>query len=281
MRDRLDDTIHSKGEVSAWLGLPCIGLVPQARPPGRMRLHEYLLENPFAPYSEAIRSLVASLQLTPGDRGAKAILVSSSLPGEGKTTLAVSFAVYAARLGRRVLLVDLDLRNPAVLRELGAHVNAGAPRPPWRRNRLEDQIQRVPGLDLDYLPMRRGTASDPMRMFVDDHVAGMLRSLRDQYDCVVIDSAPVLPIAEARLLASLVDRIVFVVKWGSTPRNVARTALDVLRSGAFVKPECAPLASVVVTQVDPRKHATYAYGDLPEYFPAYQPENQDPPGTET
>ena len=109
--DRLDTTLRSAREVAAHVGLACVGLVPQLQ--GRGRPHHSLLERPFAPYSEAIRSVVAGLRLASPSNAASVILVTSSLPGEGKTTLAVSLAVYVAQLRRRVLLIDMDFRHPA------------------------------------------------------------------------------------------------------------------------------------------------------------------------
>jgi succinoglycan biosynthesis transport protein ExoP len=260
--DRLDQGLRSERDVSDALGLPCIGIVPQLGRMGRTRPHRRLFTEPFAAYTEAIRSLVAALQLADRRSAPKAILIGSSVPREGKTTLAVSVAVYAALLGRRVLLIDLDFRNPAVLRELGGEARGGVLDLLLEDRLSEDVVQRVPGLQLDYLPACRRPV-DPLPLFADERMPRLLRQLRESYDCVVIDSPPLLSVTEARLLAAMVDKVVFVVKWGSTRRDDAQNALNLLRNSGLPGNDRVALAGVVVTQADPKKHARYRYyGDI-------------------
>ncbi len=266
LRDRLDETFRTNNQVTALLGLPCVGVVPQVRLPSNVRIHEYLLSKPFSAYAEAIRSVIAPLQLAPAGRSApKAILITSSVAGEGKTTLAVSFAVYAAQLGRRVLLVDLDLRNPAIPRELASRLTIDTAPPGQDRQASIQSIQRLPGLHLDYLPLRRDSSTDPV-LFVNAHLKELLETLRERYDCILIDSAPLLSVTETRLLAAMADKILFVVKWGSTRWDVARSAISLLRNSEGLKGDCAKMTSVVVAQVDPKQHAAYSYADSPAYI---------------
>ena len=265
LRERMDHTLRGESEIATALGLRCAGLVPRVRPPNQMRLHEYLLSHPFSHYAEAIRSLVATTHLRPADRPNKVILVTSSLPSEGKTTLAVSLATYTAKLGYRVLLVDLDLRKPGVLRAFGGRDQDATQLPPEQGPLSEASVQHLPGLNLDYLPVRRNRSVDPVALFARADIANSLHRLRDRYDCIVIDSAPLLAITEARLLAAMADRILFVVKSGSTRHEEARAALDILRNGGFLERDSAALASVVINQIDPKDHLSYGYGhDYPD-----------------
>lgn len=273
LRERLDHTLRGESEITAALGLRCAGLVPRVRPPNQMRLHEYLLSHPFSHYAEAIRSLVAATHLRPSDQSNKVILVTSSLPGEGKTTLAVSLATYTAKLGYRVLLVDLDLRKPGVLRAFGGREQDAPPIPPQQGPLSEASVQHLPGLKLDYLPVRRNRSLDPVALFARADIANSLGRLRERYDCIVIDSAPLLAITEARLLAAMADRILFVVKSGSTRREEACGAFDMLRNGGFLNRDSAALASVVINQIDPKSHMSYRYKyDYPDSdFPPERP----------
>jgi polysaccharide biosynthesis transport protein len=261
-RERLDPGLCSTQDVSDSLGVPCIGFVPLIRHRGKARSHEYLLENPFAAYTEAIRSLVAALQLAAPGAAPKVIVVSSSVPQEGKTTLAVSFAVYAALIGRRVLLVDLDFRHPTVSRELRGQAQTSAldVLSPDDRSAF-GAVQHVPSLNLDYLPVC-GRPDDPLLPFVGGHVNRLLRQLRDSYDCVIIDSPPLLAVAEARLLAALADKVLLVVKWGSTRRDAARDASSLLRDPGVLGENCFELVGAVLAQVDLKKEVQYQYGNI-------------------
>jgi Mrp family chromosome partitioning ATPase len=262
LHDRLDRGLRSEQDVMA-LGTSCIGLVPRITRREKLRPHEHLLKQPFAPYTEAIRSAAtAALQLTNPQEAPRAFLVTSSIRGEGKTTLALSFAVYAALLQRRVLLIDLDLRNPAMLSELKVAADKGTLDVLRSGRPLAELIRIVPELGLDYLHVRHDSA-DPIAVMANA-LPDLLRELKASYDCVVIDSAPLLGTSEARLLASMVDKVLFVVKWGSTRREIAQNALRLLdcsdsRDSVLQNRICA-----VVTQVDLKKHARYGFGDFGE-----------------
>ncbi len=287
LADRLDRRMRSGRDVVAALGVPCLALVPMLRRIGRTRPHQSLLTKPLGAYTEAIRSVVASLRLTGSQGAPKVILISSSLPGEGKTTLAVSLAAYLASLGRRVLLIDLDSRHPSVQRELGGRTRS-APAGTGVLDLLDlsrptaEVIQHLPDLRMDYLPMAQRPA-DPFAPFAGNGMRRLLDRLRTGYDCVIVDGPPLLVITEARLLASMVDKVVLVAKWGSTRRDVARSALDLLRPSDTPGKPLLPLfqpgasdgdsidvAGVVLTQVDMKKHARGYEREVMESFEVYR-----------
>jgi succinoglycan biosynthesis transport protein ExoP len=257
----LDRGLRSERDTKDALGIPCIGLVPQVSPPKKLRMHQYLLANPFTAYTEAIRSVVvAALEPITPNRAPRVFLVTSSVPGEGKTTLAVSFATYAARLQRRVLMVDLAFRRPAILRELEGRAERGI-LDVLQGHPLGEVIEHIPELGLDYLPLP-GNPIDPLALLGNSRLPDLLRQLRESYDCVVIDSAPLIGAAEARLLVSMVDKVLLAVKWGSTPREVAQYAVSLLGGPSPSDRDPAAIASAIITQVDLKKHAEYRYGDL-------------------
>jgi succinoglycan biosynthesis transport protein ExoP len=260
--ERLDRGLRSECEINDALGLSCIGLVPQI--PRRHLPHpdKYLRVEPFSPYAEALRSVVATLRMAePGH--AKVVLISSSIPGEGKTTLAQSLAANVGFLGRRVLLVGLDFRKGL---RVGEFNDAGERRivdlSPQNRPPAE-LIRHIAEAGFDYLPMP-GYRLDPLT--ATEQMAGLIRQLRERYDCVIIDGPSVLGAVEARLLPSIADRLLLVVKWGSTRREVAQNALGLLRKSGSLNKEHSDLAMAIVTQVDLKRHAQYRYGDVGEFL---------------
>jgi succinoglycan biosynthesis transport protein ExoP len=268
-RAHLDRTFRSEGEVSDALGIPCIGLVPEIRNLRRIKPHQYLLKERFSPYAEAIRSVAAGLQLSSAKQASKVLLVTSSVPAEGKTTLAVSTAVYLATLGRRVVILDLDFRRPAVARELGGKANGNLLDLINRDRPLPASVQHVPGLPLDFLVAPRGLAAEPLSLFASDEMARLLQQLRDDYDHVIIDSAPLLAVTETRLLVAMADTVLFVVEWGKTRREVAKNALRLLPRGLLDGESGRNRVCAVVARVDLAKHARYSYGDSAECIIEY------------
>ena len=265
--DRLDQGLRSARDIRETLGIPCIGLVPKVRR-ARPRLHQHLLSKPFAPYAEAIRSLAAGLKLPMRYAMPQVVLISSSVPREGKTTLAVSLATYAALIGRRVVLVDLDFRRPAIWRAIAGKGNRTASDCADRDHLSLAAIETIPQLGLDVLPVRR-RPEDPLLPFAGGELPDLFRQLRSSYDFIVIDGPPLLAVTEARLLASFVDKVLFVVKWGSTRKDMAQNALDLLRDAHVFERQRDEMIVGVVTQVDVNKHARYRYGDTGESFVRY------------
>lgn len=264
--ERLDHRLRSERDVTDALGLPCIGLVPQLPRSYAHRPLHYLQNEPFTPYAESIRSALAAIHLAQPRRKPTTILISSSVQGEGKTTVAASLAVYAAQLGKRVLLIDFDSRHPSIMRILRSLPQA--PVSDLQDRPLEELIQHVADLHLDYLAVSHGKA-DPLVPFIGEHMQHVLRQLGNSYDCVFIDGPPLLGITETRLLAGLVDSVIFVVKWGDTRRDVVQNAGEVLRNVRRPNGRYVARASALVTQVDLRRHANYRYGDVGEAYARY------------
>jgi succinoglycan biosynthesis transport protein ExoP len=268
--ERLDRGLRSEREIDEALGVPCIGLVPHVAEMDRPRLlHQYLRTNPFTAYAEALRSIAATMQLASKLRQPKVVLITSSLPGEGKTTLAVSLSVCIALLRQRVLLIDLDFKHPSILGELDGNREQGL-LDLLRNNRPPAEvIQPITGLGIDYLPMHRRSV-DSLTLFAGSEMPHLLHQLRGSYDCVIIDSPPVLGSTETRLLAALADEILFAVKWGSTSRELAQNALKLLRSPDSSPAQQLRSVSSLITQVNLKKHAGYGYDDASEYYLNYE-----------
>jgi len=196
-------------------------------------------------------------------RTSKVVLISSSVPGEGKTTLALSLAAYVGSLGRRVLLVDLDFRKGSRVDELDDRAERGIVDLTLQNRPPLELFRHIAAAKLDYLPMV-GHRLDPLSLFASERVPDLVRQLRERYDCVIIDGPPALGAVEARLLSSFVDKLLFVVKWGGTRRELAQNALRWLRDSGCLSKDPSDAVTAIVTQVDLKRHARYRYGDVGE-----------------
>ena len=262
--EQLDNTLRTGRQVEELLGLRSLGLVPKladARP--RTRLHGHMVDDPQSAYAEAVHALHTQLCRADGERPAPAtILVTSALPGEGKTSLAASLAVFAVQLGHKTLLVDLDLRRPAVAREFAVQPEADVLAVVAGTVPLEHAVVQDPHSGLDLLAAE-DDHGNPITLLTSKRLLAVLRAARERYDQVIIDTPPVLGLPDVKALSPAADAIVFVVHWDRTRRDAAAAALKQLADVS------APVSGVVLNQVDMKKHASYAYGDATQYYVEY------------
>jgi Mrp family chromosome partitioning ATPase len=258
-RDRLDQSLRSAHDVTGALSVPCLGLVPRCWSPRSGGAHQFLRSEPFSPFAESVRSVAAAGGFSQASDDAEIILVTCSEPGEGKTTLAVSLAHYAASIGRRVLLIDLDLRTPGVLDQLGVEARYSLSDLMTRRVDRNAAVLTEPSLGFHVLPAMSGQV-DPVRVIADPYWQTTLNDFRSRYDVILIDGPPALGRAETGMIARMADRVLFAVKWGATRKQVARNAID----GLITARGSAREMGVVVTEVAPRAHARYRFGDATE-----------------
>ncbi|MFA7431399.1 MAG: Wzz/FepE/Etk N-terminal domain-containing protein [Rhodospirillaceae bacterium] len=248
--ERLDRGLRRPEDVERRLGRPMIGQVPLARPPSAV---------PDAVAAEEMRQIRTALSLLEG-RTPRVLAVTSSLPGEGKTTLCLWLARTAAA-GRRVVLVDADLRRPRLGALAGASEGPGLAAVLAGEATLDEALRPGPVEGLSILPGRPlgGAAAD---LLGGAAMRGVLDDLRARFDLVVIDTPPVLPVADARVLAPLADAVLYAVRWEKTPDDVAAQGIARLTSGGI-----APL--VVLSQVDLKRQGSYGYGGYVRYYGRY------------
>ncbi len=274
MLERLDHGFGTGTRAEGVLGYPVLSTLPdigENRSLGRKRnargrqsfganAADLVVDRPLSSYAEAVRALQLGITLSNVDNAPKVTLVTSALPGEGKTTTALSIARHVAQTGQRVILVDADLRRPNVK----AAANLGA-----ISHDLIDFLRGGIGLErvlvkdsksaLMILPVTQHVKNAPD--LVESHaLARLITGLRTKFDLVVLDSAPILPVTDTRILTRLADTVLFVVRWERTPRDAAADAVKLLRDVH------APIAGVALARADAKRYHYYSFGYGSYYY---------------
>jgi capsular exopolysaccharide synthesis family protein len=258
--NQMNPGLLSPEQVERALGLHVIGLLPSLGSGGQP--HKHLLENNSSAFIEALNSLRVSLQLSDPDALAKVIMITSSVPEEGKSTLAITLAMMLGQSGKSVLLVDADLRRTGVERLLGLSGDA-----PGLTDlviepeaNMRDYIVRLEESGLDFLRSGKAWHASAGDIFSSRRMENIIATLKEQYDYILLDSPPVMAVADARVIGQLADKTLFVVRWNKTPRKVARAALDlVFKSGADI-------AGIVLQQVDVKRYGRLGHGGSGYYY---------------
>jgi exopolysaccharide transport family protein len=225
-REQMNRQIHTRAQLEKLLGISCLAVLPafpQKRPVLRKlqatrdsgAFRQISEVAPFSATAEALRYIKVAIDLHP--TGGKVIGIVSALPGEGKTTVATGFAAFVAKSGARTLLIDADLRNPSMTRALG-YINApGLVNMVADKSDFDDLVITDSKFKFDFLPsstrMKPSNSSDILN---SPAMKEMLRAVKNDYDYVLVDLPPILPVVDVKAVAHLFDAFVLVVEWGST-----------------------------------------------------------------
>ena len=268
-REALHSGIATGEDIEQRLGLPHLGSVPELasvadREDREMSPPDYLLAKPLSAFGEAVRGLRTSLKFAGGSgEGAKIVVLTSALPSEGKSTTAVCLARSAGQSGARVLLVDCDLRRRSVNKLLGLEPEVGLLEVLNGTAQLKDVIVLDEASGAYILPLANSSTS-PEEVFETAAMNQLLRDAAAGFDIVFLDTAPVLAVAETRVLAAKSDAVVFLAHWRKTPEKAIVAALKLLDATG------APVAGVALTQVNMLQQARYGYGDATYYYADYK-----------
>ena len=250
LRNALDTSVKSPEALREATGAPNLGTV--AFDAGVPRRPLTVHEAPHSPGAEAFRQLRTSLRFVDVDRPRKVVLVTSSLPGEGKTTSLCNLAIAMAAAQSRVLVVEADLRRPTVAGLLGLEPAAGLTDVLTGRAQSHQVIQRWGGM-IDV--MASGPLPpNPSELLASRQMTVMLAELRERFDVVLVDSPPLLPVTDAAAVAPATDGAVLVCRFDKTTREQVGRAVEALRAVS------APLLGTLLTMVPgsgPRAYAQY------------------------
>ena len=280
MMDNLDNTLKSREEVQERLGVPVLGeliMLKGKRADGApFAPHTQFLDEPTSSFAESIRTIRTGVVLSSLDQPHQTLVVTSTVNGEGKSTVAFNLALALGQLGK-VLLIDADLRHPSLASLFGLD-----PKTPGLTDLVAgtvteaECIRKIPG-DIHVLCAGSTVPPDPLKILSSERFSKLLEKAAATYDTVVIDSAPVELVSDARVLATRATGVVYVVKADETAHQAVRHGLSALIDTGTA------LLGVVLNQINPDNAHTYGkykhgysrYGSYGHYSYGHDPKSAD------
>ena len=271
-KEKLNTGFTTPKQIEDMLGMPLLTSISHLT--GRdltvdnviVPVYDFPTVKPLSRYGEAIRSLRSGIHMTDVDHPPKVIQLTSAVPGEGKTTIAMSFAASAASGKLKVLFIDADLRHPTATRVFGLQKEPGLVDLLLGEVGVEDVIRFYE--KGGYWMLGAGNKTqNPTDLLSSERMKAVVAGFREAYDLVVIDTPPAGPVIDPVVVSHLSDKIVLVVQWGKTARELVRQCVDQLEGHKKI-------AGVAFNQVNDRKaqkYGKYAYSYYygPRYYKNY------------
>ena len=267
--EAMDDTIRNPGDVTHQLGLPVLGAIAK---------YDYEDDNPItttqprAPVAEAFRSLRTNIQFASVDSPLRTLLVTSPSPEDGKSTVAVNLGVVLAQSGRKVIILDADLRRPKVHKIIRLANRRGLS-DLFVQNQvyLDGSVQKT---DVqNYYALTSGNLPpNPSELLGSEKMVDIIHQLKDQAELVVIDTPPVLAVTDACVLAPRVDGVLIVIKPGVTKLAACKQAIEQLRHVG------AKILGVVLNEIEIKRSRYYYYHYRGYYYAYYDSYGESPSG---
>jgi succinoglycan biosynthesis transport protein ExoP len=249
LREASDGVFRTGAQVEDVLHVNCIAMLPILKPVahktaekqedpaalatcrriGRSdNLLHYVVDQPFSQFTELLRSLKVMADLNSVVEANRVIGVTSSLPNEGKSTIAANFASMIAHAGSRVILVDADLRNPSLSRNLAPGAATGLVEVAAGRTALNDAIWTDRATGLTFLPAGPESTKllHPNEILASVAIKSLIDKLRGAYDYIIVDFPPLAPVVDTRTTTRFIDSYVYVIEWGRTKIDVVEHSLS-------------------------------------------------------
>jgi polysaccharide biosynthesis transport protein len=261
-KEMLDAGFTTAKQVEDLLQLPVLTSVGRMQKRDRrvdgkvVPLALYPSLKPSSRYGEAVRSLRTGIRMADVDNPPKIIQITSAVPGEGKTTLAISFAASAAAAGVKVLLIDADLRRASASRVLGVEKDQGLVDLLLGQADAKSLMQLHKDARFWTLPAGSKTQNPP-DLLGSERMKGLMEGLRKTFDLIVIDTPPAEPVIDPVVVSQLSDKVVFVIRWGSTTREMVRRSVQRMSGHRKV----AGIAFNLVNDRQARRYGKHAYAN--------------------
>jgi Mrp family chromosome partitioning ATPase len=240
LREHFDDAIRSPEDIDRKLGTPMVGLVPAL---GNKVDPQAELTDKKSELSEAYSALRSALLLSTPNGAPRSLLITSSGPAEGKSTTSYAIAMSFAQIGRRVVLVDSDMRKPAQHRNFGIANTAGLANILASQTNIDGVLQQTSHPELSFIPAGP-VPLNPAELIVGPGMSALLDELKRRYDIVIVDGPPVLGLADAPALSAQIDNTLFVLEANRVHGRQAKNALNRLNAAH------AKLLGVLLTKFD-------------------------------
>lgn len=251
-RDLLDTSVTSSDDVAQVTTSPILGHINTDA--AAVKKEPAVALSEATPWAEAFRVLRTNMQFVEVDHDRRVFVVSSSLPGEGKSTIVVNLAITLAMAGQRVALVDCDLRRPIIASRLGLDEAIGTTSVLIGQVSLSDALQKYDDTGLTVLACGP-RPPNPSELLQSHAMERLIADLREEFDVVLLDAPPLLPVTDAALLSAQSDGLLAVVRHGKTSRDQLQHALE------RVEQVDAKCVGVVINLAPPKKSSrAYGYG---------------------
>ncbi len=270
--EMLESGLFTSEDVEKLLGVPHLGSIPavsstldkqEGTRGSKIVPTRFVVEHPLSSFAESFRSLKTSMMFARIGEPVRVVAITSALPGEGKTTTSICLGRVMAMGGTATIVVDCDLRRRTVNRLFKEEPTVGLLEVLGGTATLDQALVADEATGLMFLPLARASFT-PKDVFASVAMDRLLEELRRRFEVVLLDTAPVLPVADTRILAPKADVTMFLARWRKTPRKAVENALKQLESVG------AHMAGVCLTQVDMKEQARSGYGDAGYYYRSYR-----------
>lgn len=260
--DSFDNRLRSGDQIRRITQLPSFAMIPERGTiPDQVDGATAAAIAPKSVFAEAFRDAFLEISSRTDPANSRVVLITSALPGEGKTTISLGVAMSALGQGMRAIVLDFDFRRRGLSRlvEL-ATLDDGLDTYLMGECELDEAIaesEKVPGIDCLAVT---GVPENPAALFEPAKLEALFAELRTRYDFIVIDTPPVMALRDAKVLAPYADASVMTARWGKSSPDTVRAVTSVLGDA---------LIGSIITRVDYAKHARFAYGDSLQYYSQY------------
>lgn len=259
--ERLDVGFRTAEHIERLTGVSTMGLVPELKTQELESVTDFIVRHPTSPFAEALRTIRTALRYTAIDNPPKVVLITSAMPEEGKSLFSLSLAASIAHSGRKVLLVECDMRRPTMAKKLHFEPKASLLLVLDDEAMIDTAIHIEKNTGVHILPAT-ATATNSQDILGSARMESLIKRMRSRYDMIILDSPPALAVSDALVLSHVADAVLFLVRWGETPRRSAVDGMNSFHSHG------RKVSGVVLSRVNVDKYSTYGRAKAGYYYGA-------------